>query len=93
VFFKLWTYRSVYTSQFGRVQPAPLFVALEPRVVELEHGANWVGGTLVAAAFILAAAVIGIIFWWYWGADQEAERRRRRELTGEGGPPPDFSRL
>ena len=44
VFFKLWTYRSAYTSQFNRVQPAPLFLAIEPEVVRFESGANWVGG-------------------------------------------------
>ncbi len=93
VFFKLWTYRSVYTSQFGRVQPAPLLVAIQPQVVEPQHTANWVDGALVGAAFVLAGAVIGTIVWWYWGADQEAERKRRRVLTGEGGPPPDFRGL
>ena len=93
VFFKLWTYRSVYTSQFDRVQPAPLLVAIEPQVVRFERPANWVGGALVAAAFVLAALVIGTIFWWYRAGDQQAEQRHRRELTGAGSPPPDFKGL
>jgi hypothetical protein len=93
VFFKLWTYRSTYTSQFNRVQPAPLFFAVEPVVVPFERGTNIVSGVLVAGAFVLTGLVIGIIFWWYRGQDREVERERRQALTGEDRPAPDFSGL
>ncbi len=93
VFFKLWTYRSAYTSKFGRVQPAPLFLAIQPRVVHYQPASTWISGALIAAAVALSVVVIGAIFWWYRGDDQEAARQRRRELTGEGGQAPDFSGL
>jgi hypothetical protein len=92
VFFKLWTYRSTYTSQFNRVQPAPLFFAVEPQVVHVQQQANWVGGSLVAAAFVLAAVVIGAVFWWY-RTDDQAAQARKRTLVDEEQPAPDFSGL
>jgi hypothetical protein len=93
VFFKLWTYRSTYTTKYNRLQPAPLLFAVEPAVVPFERGSNVVSGVLVAGAFVLAGLVIGIIFWWYRGQDREAERARRQALTGENRPAPDFSGL
>lgn len=93
VFFKLWTYRSTYTSQFNRVQPAPLFFAIEPQIVRVESGTGWISGALIGAAFLLAAVAIGAIFWWYRADDLQAAEQRRRELTGEGGPAPDFTGL
>ena len=92
VFFKLWTYRSAYTSQFNRVQPAPLFFAVEPEVVHVQQQANWVGGSLVAAAFVLAAVVIGAVFWWY-RSDDRAALDRQRAHAGDEQPAPDFSGL
>jgi hypothetical protein len=93
VFFKLWTYRSSYTTKFNRVQPAPLVFATSATVVPFERGSNVVSGVLVAGAFVLAGLVIGIIFWWYRGQDREAERDRRKALIGEDRPEPDFSGL
>jgi hypothetical protein len=93
VFMKVWSYRAAYTSQFNRVQPAPLLFTVRPVVVAFERGSNVVSGVLVAGAFVVAGLVIGIIFWWYRGSDQEAERARRRERTGEGRPAPDFTNL
>jgi hypothetical protein len=89
VFFKLWTYRAVYTSKFNRVQPAPLLFAVEPALVPFERGSNVVSGVLVAGAFLLAGIVIGVIFWWYRGSDLDAERRRT--AASEDRPAPDFS--
>ncbi len=93
VFFKLWTYRSTYTTKFNRVQPAPLLFGETITVVPFERGSNVVSGVLVAGAFVLAGLVIGIIFWWYRGQDREAERERRQALAGEDRPAPDFSGL
>jgi hypothetical protein len=79
VFFKVWTYRSSYTSQFGQLQPAPLFIASQPRLVSITPTANWVTGALVMAAFALAIGVTGIIVWWYGYTDRKSRRKVSRE--------------
>jgi hypothetical protein len=89
VFFKLWTYRAAYTSQFNRVQPAPLLFAVEPEIVRFDQQTNWVGTSLVAGAFVLAGVVIAAVFWWYRSDDQRAARGLRNEAK----PAPDFSGL
>jgi hypothetical protein len=84
----LWAYRSSYTTQFGQLQPAPLFMALEPAVYRPETPANWITGALVGAAFTLAIGVIAIVAFWYRRSDQPAEAARKQAAS-----PPDFRGL
>jgi hypothetical protein len=91
VFFKVWNYRSSYTSKFGQLQPAPLFVASTARVVATNVGANWITSGLVLVAFALGLAVVIVIAWVYGRDDRKAESGARRRA--ESSPPPDFSRL
>lgn len=93
VFFKLWSYQSGYTSQFNRLQPAPLFVAIRPRVVVVKQTSNWVAGGVVSAAFATSAIVLAAVFWWFRGGDLASEAQRRRELIGDDQSHPDFSGL
>jgi hypothetical protein len=88
VFLKIWTYRSNYAARFGQMQPAPLFIALEPAVEAPPPVANWVTTALVGAALALAVGVIAIVGWWYRGSDQPAEAARKQADAN-----PDFSGL
>ncbi len=92
VFFKLWTYRSSYTQQFGGLQPAPLFIANSVESVEVTSSAHVASGVLVGAAFALAFVVIGVVFWWFRGSDRQHARRAHEGRSGDGTQP-DFSQL
>jgi len=81
VFFKVWTYRSSYTSKFGQLQPAPLFIAIRPQVVEPETPGSWITGAIVSAALLLALGVTAIIVWFYGQLDRGA--RSKRKLRAE----------
>jgi len=91
VFFKVWTYRSNYTSRFGQLQPAPLFIASQARLVSITPTANWVTGALVMAAFALALGVTGIIVLWYGRSDRAAAAKS--VLRTKTDARPDFSHL
>jgi hypothetical protein len=94
VFFKLWTYRSGFSSKFGQLQPAPLFLAIEPRVVPHQPLTNWVSGVLVSIAFGLALLVILVFFGWYYRSETLFSAKRRLEYSGQGAAgPPDFAAL
>ena len=94
VFFKLWSYRSAYMEKFNQRQPAPMFMAIEPRIVHIEPPANWVTTALVATAFGLALGVIGVVLWWFRRSDKDYEASRRARLAGQNVlSPPDFSDL
>ena len=94
IFFKLWSYRSAYMEKFDQRQPAPLFLAIEPRIVRIEPPANWVTTALVATAFGLALGVIGVVLWWFRRSDKDYEASRRTRLAGQNAlSPPDFSDL
>jgi hypothetical protein len=75
-FFKLWTYRSSYTSRFGQLQPAPLFIARQPQLVVVEATSNWVTGTLVMGALVVALGVTAIIVWCLGASDRKARARK-----------------
>jgi hypothetical protein len=92
VFFKLWTYRSSYTQQFGGLQPAPLFIANAVESVEVTSSAHVASGVLVGAAFALGFVMIGVVYWWFRGSDWQHARRTRKERSGNGTRP-DFSQL
>src|SRR5262245_23856226 len=91
VFFKVWNYRSSYTSKFGQLQPAPLFIASTAHVVTTGAGGNWITSALVLVAFALGISVIVVIAWMYGRDDRRSESNARRRA--ESSPPPDFSRL
>jgi hypothetical protein len=63
VFFKVWTYRSSYTSKFGQLQPAPLFIATRPHLVETQTPGSWMTGAIVSFALLLALLVTAIVVW------------------------------
>jgi hypothetical protein len=88
VFFKVWTYRSKFTSRFGQLQPAPLFVADRPEHVPLPSASNWLAAALVSTALALALLVSGIIAVWYRVSDRK--RATARLTLAER---PDFSGL
>jgi hypothetical protein len=75
VFFKVWAYRSNYTSRFGQLQPAPLFIAARPHIVRIETTASWLTGGLVTLAFALTLGVAGIIAWWYGRSDRKSRAK------------------
>lgn len=90
VFFKVWSYRSSYTGKFGQLQPAPLFLALEPSVVRPEKQFNAVVTWLVGSAFGLALGMVVLVMWWFRRSDRAYEADRR---AAESQSPPDFSTL
>jgi hypothetical protein len=75
VFFKTWAYRSPYTAKFGQLQPAPLFMATQPRLVKIENPTNWITAALVTGAMLLSLGVTAIIVLWYGRGDRKARRR------------------
>jgi hypothetical protein len=90
VFFKIWTYNSTYTSQFGQVQLAPLFVAINSQVVAYQSPLTWLTGGLITTALLLALAVAALIFWLYDRSDRAAKASSRRKGSEIR---PDFSHL
>jgi hypothetical protein len=92
VFFKVWSYRSAYAEKFGKVQPAPLFLAAEPQIVVPEQQSHVVVNVLVGTAFGLAIGVVGIVLWWFRRSDR-AYDAARREAAAAKAAPPDFSNL
>jgi hypothetical protein len=77
VFFKIWAYRSSYTKRFGQLQPAPLFMGANPRVIKIVAPSNWITGGLVITAFALALGVAGIIVWWNSRSDKQSAARAK----------------
>lgn len=63
VFFKVWAYRSSYTAQFGQLQPSPLFIAHQPRLVAIKPPSNWLAGTLVVVALAIALVAVPLMLW------------------------------
>jgi hypothetical protein len=86
VFFKLWTYESAYMARFSRVQPAPLLIAYEPRLVS---AANQDSGALGRAITVLLASLLVVTFatwWWYRRGDRAFRKQQaadRRLSFGE----------
>ena len=70
-FFKTWTYSSGYMAERNLLQPAPLLVADEPRLVPAAAQSNWISSSLVTACLALTLAILVAAFWW-----QGAGRRR-----------------
>ena len=60
VFFKLWTYQSAYMARFNRVQPAPLLMTHEPRLVPALEQENWVSSGLITAT-LAGVLLIGAV--------------------------------
>jgi hypothetical protein len=92
VFFKVWTYRSAYTSKFGQLQPAPLFVAREALVVQPQRPVNQLVSVLAGAIIFLVAGVLVVGTWWSWRATR-TRARISASRSGQVEPPPDFSHL
>jgi hypothetical protein len=93
VFFKVWSYRSNYTTKFGKYQPAPMFLCIEPtRMKELAAEPNMVAEIMVGVSMGLAVLVLIVIFWWFRRGDREYQRERTEQLS-EPTKPPDFSQL
>src|SRR5262245_30414465 len=91
VFFKVWTYKSSYAARFGQLQPAPLFIARQPRVVPVVTTVHWVTASLIVVAFALALGVTGIVVLWYGRSDRAALAKSK--LRSAPTAPPDFSHL
>jgi len=86
VFFKIWTYDSRYAAKFDQVQPAPLFIACEPRIAPADAGTNWVSSALVSAALGLSLAVLMLILW-------RSTRPKKLTSLRNSSPPPAYSHL
>lgn len=103
LFFKVWAYRSPYAARFGQLQPAPLFLAIQPQVLPpLQPAANWVTSLLVTLAMSLALGMLVLVLWWVQGGPGPSARSRRGRrgadapsvpsglATAQGlSPPPD----
>ena len=92
-FFKLWTYRSSYVSQFdpaGR-QPSPLFVGRSARLVPAGAAPKRHLGAVAAIAFVLALVALGIGSRFLARSDRlrtgELRRRFENDASGPIGPP------
>jgi hypothetical protein len=92
VFFKVWTYRSAYTSKFGQLQPAPLFVAREALVVQPQRPVNQLVSVLAGTIIFLVAGVLVVGTWWSWRSAKSRSRVLAHN-TGQVEQPPDFSHL
>ncbi len=101
VFFKLWTYRSSFSSEKGLLQPAPLFLAREVSVIEDQAPLAAASKYLVGLAMLLAGLVALVIYWFFKLNDrkghlsppssmQEAIRHGTAQASAEK---PDFSGL
>ena len=78
VYFKTWAYHSQYMASFDqRLQPAPMFMGIEPEVLRRQQAANpYVG---YAAGVIFVAALVGVWYgMWRWN---RADRRFHRALA------------
>jgi hypothetical protein len=91
VFFKVWNYRSNYTSRFGQLQPAPLFIASRARLAPVQTTTNWVTDALVLAALGTAIGVTAIIVWWHGRSYRAAAATSAPRTKNETKP--DFSGL
>jgi hypothetical protein len=89
VFFKLWTYRSVFASRFGQLQVAPLFLAASVELAPREAAFNPLVAGLTGGALLVAAVFTGIGLWWVWRGSQS----RRRPPPGPQSRTPDFRNL
>ena len=88
VFFKIWTYRANYTEQFAQLQPAPLFVAREPRIVPSGAG-NWDAGLFIVTALGLTVGVIVLVIWWSSRDNTAARQQTAQRKQAQ----PDFSKF
>jgi len=91
VFFKIWTYRSGYTSRVGQLQRAPLFVSANVRFMRAAPTANWVTSSLVLVVLALTLGVAAVIAWAY-GREDPLGRKKIGGRTKDSSPP-DFSHL
>jgi len=86
VFFKLWTYESAYMARFNRVQPAPLLIAYEPRLVPAAKQDSGVHGTAITVLLASLLVVTFAAWWWYRRQDRAFRKQRaadRRISFGE----------
>jgi len=93
VFFKLWTYQSPYMARFNRVQPAPLLMTHEPRLVPVVEQENWVSSGLITATLAGVLLVGAVALWWYRRGDEAYREQRRRQLRSGEQARPDFRGL
>ena len=73
VFFKLWTYESIYMAKRGRVQPAPFLVTHGPRLVSTANPDSNLWGTAISA-LLLGTLVVTLAIWIFYSRGDRAHR-------------------
>jgi len=83
VFFKLWTYQSAYMARFNRVQPAPILMTHEPRLVLAADEGSGALGAVITALLIGVLVVSLAVYWWYRRGDRAfREQQRQPDFRG-----------
>jgi hypothetical protein len=86
VFFKLWTYESIYMARHGRVQPAPLLVTPEPRLARAVRPDAGLWNAAITALLVGMLAATLAAWWWYRRGDRGWRaniRTQRSNLVGD----------
>ncbi|MCA9228382.1 MAG: hypothetical protein KDA47_22340, partial [Planctomycetales bacterium] len=104
-FYKLWVYRSRYTTQFDDrlMQPSPMFVAFSPAIASPAESNPWIG-LAAGGGFLIALSIVWIAVWRMGRRDDAMEKRMtERRQPNDGGSlndldldvksGPDFSHL
>jgi len=105
IFYRLWSYRSEFVSQYGknRRQPAPMFIGMKPQMsAPYKPLSPWVGAGL-GGLFIVALGVLWFGMWRFNRGDSRFERETLKpamakdmnlnELGIKANEGPDFSHL
>ena len=86
--FKLWAYRSRFVSAFDQKQQvSPMFIGVEPQVIQFSSAQNPYIGFGVAGMFVTLLAVAWIALWRSGKGDSKFQRdvlARRREVPPGG---------
>ena len=104
-FYKLWVYRSRYTTQFDDrlMQPSPMFVAFSPAIASPAESNPWIG-LAAGGGFLIVLSIVWIAVWRMGRRDDAMEKRMtERRQPNDGGSlndldldvksGPDFSHL
>ncbi|MBC8354125.1 MAG: hypothetical protein H8E66_19205 [Planctomycetes bacterium] len=78
--FKLWAYRSRFVSGFAQnqLQVSPMFIGVEPRVIQFDSSHNPYTGFAVIGGFV---ALLGIAWFALWRAGKNDSKFKRNVLT------------